>query len=88
MDSQTLVGTAAAICTTCSYFPQLRKCWQTQSAGDLSFKTFSVLAGGIALWVVYGIMRSDWVIVASNAVSLALLSGILTFKLREKHQRA
>jgi MtN3 and saliva related transmembrane protein len=87
MDTQTLVGTVAAICTTCSYFPQLRKCWQTGSSGDLSLKTFSVLAAGIALWVVYGIMRSDWVISASNAVSLALLTGILTFKLKEMHQR-
>jgi MtN3 and saliva related transmembrane protein len=83
MDWMTAIGGTAAFCTTVSYVPQLRKCWQTGHAGDLSLKMFLVLAVGVALWVVYGLMKSDWVIVAANAVSLALLSGILAFKLRE-----
>ena len=83
MGLTTVIGIFAAFCTTVSYFPQLKKCWETNSAGDLSLKMFSVLAVGIALWIVYGYLQSDWVIVLANAVSFCCLLGILYFKLRE-----
>ena len=83
MDVNTIVGSVAAFCTTVSYLPQLKKCWETGSAGDLSLKMFSILATGIALWIVYGVLQKDIVIIVANAVSLCLLAGILYFKLRE-----
>jgi MtN3 and saliva related transmembrane protein len=84
MDLTTLIGLAAAFCTTASYYPQLMKCWATGSAGDLSLKMFLTLSAGICLWVVYGILKSDLIIIIANAVSLALLMGILYFKLRDR----
>lgn len=84
MDIGTVVGLVAAACTTLSYVPQLKKCWETGSAGDLSLRMFLILATGVALWIGYGILRGDWVIIVANAVSLLLLSGILWFKLRPR----
>jgi len=78
----TLVGAAAAFCTTVSYIPQLRKCWSTGETGDLSLNMLLLLATGLGLWLVYGLMRPDAVIVMANTVSLALLGGILFFKIR------
>ncbi len=43
MDFTTLIGLLAAFCTTVSYYPQLKKCWATGSAGDLSLKMFITL---------------------------------------------
>ena len=83
MDLTTAIGSVAAFCTTVSYFPQLKKCWTTGSAGDLSFKTFAILATGVGLWAVYGFLKSDIVIIAANFISLCLLLAILWFKLRE-----
>jgi MtN3 and saliva related transmembrane protein len=83
MDFTTTIGSAAAFCTTVSYFPQLKKCWETGEAGDLSLKMFLILATGVALWAVYGILKSDVVITAANGLSLCLLLGILYFKLRQ-----
>jgi MtN3 and saliva related transmembrane protein len=83
IDITTFIGGLAAVCTTVSNFPQLQKCWQTGHAGDLSLRMFSVLAAGVALWVVYGLLKQDWVIIAANAISLVLLGGILYFKVRE-----
>jgi MtN3 and saliva related transmembrane protein len=83
MNATTLIGLMAAFCTTASYIPQLKKCWETRSAGDLSLKMFSILAAGIALWVVYGVLQGDAVIILANSVSLVLLAGILYFRLRE-----
>ena len=61
VDVVTLIGSAAAFCTTVSYFPQLRKCWKTGKAGDLSLWMFLVLASGVALWIVYGFLKTDYV---------------------------
>ena len=88
MNFTTLVGLVAAICTTASYFPQLKKCWETGSAGDLSFKMFFTLGIGVALWVVYGFLQADVVIIVANIVSFVLLMGILYFKLREHASNA
>jgi MtN3 and saliva related transmembrane protein len=79
----TLIGLVAALCTTISYIPQLKKCWDTGSTEDISLKMFLILAAGIALWVVYGVLQGDLVIILANSVSLILLGGILFFKLRE-----
>ena len=87
MDFVTAVGGVAAFCTTVSYLPQLKKCWQTGHTGDLSLRMLSILATGIATWAVYGVLKSDIVIIIANAVSLALLLGILYFKLREQRGR-
>jgi MtN3 and saliva related transmembrane protein len=84
MDLATLIGLIAAFCTTVSYYPQLKKCWETGSAGDLSLKMFLTLASGVALWAVYGFLKSDPVIILANVIGLALLGGILYFKLRER----
>jgi MtN3 and saliva related transmembrane protein len=87
MDLITAVGGVAAFCTTVSYFPQLRKCWQTGHTGDLSLWMFLVLGAGVGLWVVYGVLKTDAVIIAANSISFVLLLGILYFKLRELVQR-
>jgi MtN3 and saliva related transmembrane protein len=83
MDTTTLIGFFAAFCTSVSYFPQLKKCWETGKAGDLSFLMFGTLAVGVATWVLYGVLKRDIVIIVANAVSLCCLAGILWFKLRE-----
>jgi MtN3 and saliva related transmembrane protein len=83
MDMTTVVGSLAAHFTTASYFPQLIKCWNTGQAGDLSFKMLAILGIGVGLWVVYAFLKSDYVIVTSNTISLCLLAGILFFKVRE-----
>jgi MtN3 and saliva related transmembrane protein len=83
MNFATVIGLLAAFCTTVSYVPQLKKCWETGSADDLSLKMFSILAAGIALWIVYGVLQNDLVIIIANSVSFCLLMGILYFRLRE-----
>jgi len=84
MDLVTVIGTVAAFCTTASYAPQLKKCWVTGSAGDLSLRMLLFLATGVSLWIAYGVLKSDMLIIAANGLSLALLVAILYFKLHER----
>jgi MtN3 and saliva related transmembrane protein len=88
MTVETLVGGTAAFCTTLSYIPQLRKCWATGETGDLSLKMLLLLLCGLSLWVIYGLLRGDWVIITANSISLALLLTILGFKLRNRASEA
>jgi len=88
MDFTTIIGLLAAFCTTISYYPQLKKCWQTGSAGDLSLVMYLTLASGVALWVVYGFLKADIVIILANATSLALQLAILYFKVQEMRRKS
>jgi MtN3 and saliva related transmembrane protein len=81
-DLTTAIGTVAALFTTFSHVPQLKKCWDTGEAGDLSLMMLLALMTGLSLWVVYGVFKSDTVIILANAVALLLLAGILYFKVR------
>jgi MtN3 and saliva related transmembrane protein len=78
------VGLAAAALTSLSYLPQVRKAWPRGSTGDLSFKTLAVLATGLSLWVVYGALKSDSVIMLANVVGLSLVATLLLFKFRDR----
>ena len=42
-----------------------------------------VLTTGLLLWVGYGLLKSDWVIVAANSVGGALSASVLAFKIRD-----
>lgn len=82
LDLMTAVGALAAICTSVSYFPQVRKTWTSGETGDLSLKMLLLLCAGLALWTVYGVMRGDYVIIAANACSVMLVGSVLYVKLR------
>lgn len=72
------IGILAGICTTVAVVPQIVKAWKTKQVKDVSIGMFSVLILGIALWVVYGILQSDWPILVTNAISLGL-NGIMMY---------
>jgi hypothetical protein len=41
------------------------------------------LATGLTLWIVYDLLKGDWVIAASNGVGAALVSIVLALKIRD-----
>ena len=77
----TVVGLAAAVCTTGANLPQLKKAWTTAQTDDISMNMLLVLASGLVLWVTYGVLQKDLVIILANAISLALIGGLLCLKL-------
>jgi MtN3 and saliva related transmembrane protein len=77
------IGACAALLTSLSYIPQVRKAWPRGSTADLSLRMLVVLTAGLVLWVVYGLLKSDWVIVAANSVGATLSASVLAFKIRD-----
>ena len=77
------IGGCAALLTSLSYLPQVRKAWPRGATSDLSLQMLVVLTAGLVLWVGYGLLRSDGVIIAANSVGAALSSRVLAFKVRD-----
>ena len=81
---ETIVGAFAGTCTTLCNVPQVWKSWTTGETGDISFKMLLLLAGGLVLWMVYGTVKADAIIVSANTVSLGLVLVLLYFKTHGK----
>jgi MtN3 and saliva related transmembrane protein len=81
------VGGCAALLTSLSYIPQVQKAWPRGSTSDLSLKMLVTLTAGLVLWIGYGLLRGDWVIVAANGVGATLSASVLAFKIGDIRSR-
>jgi MtN3 and saliva related transmembrane protein len=83
MDLTEVTGLTAGIFTASSLVPQIIKTIKEKKAKEISIGMLLVLMLGVALWVVYGIMRHDFPIIVTN--SFSLLMNITTLYLRFKY---
>ena len=66
---------------TTFHWENLKKAWTTGQTDDISLKTLLLFGCGLGLWVVYGLLQKDIIIILANGVSLALLAGLVYLKL-------
>jgi MtN3 and saliva related transmembrane protein len=78
----TLLGLAAAACTTISFLPQAIKTIKTKDTRSLSLGMYAILVIGIALWAIYGIIIKDWPLIIANVITVIFSGIILAFKIR------
>lgn len=84
MQTMTLVGLAASICTGTSMLPQLIKLFKSKKADDISFAMLGILMAGLVLWVIYGTLKEDYIIIVSNGFSFLVATAILILGIRYK----
>jgi MtN3 and saliva related transmembrane protein len=77
-----IIGTVAGILVLSSFIPQLIKAYKTKKMSDVSIHLLILIASGMFLWVIYGLIRSDPVIIGTNATGFALNITLLVMKLR------
>jgi MtN3 and saliva related transmembrane protein len=77
-----VLGLIAGASTTLAFLPQVIKTWRTRSTSDISLAMFLVLVSGAALWLIYGLAKGDFPLVAAKMVAVALQGTTLWFKLR------
>lgn len=77
-----MLGFAAGALTTISFAPQAFKTWRTRRCDDLSSTMLLTFAGGVILWLVYGLALRAAPIIAANSVTLVLIVIIMGMKLR------
>jgi MtN3 and saliva related transmembrane protein len=76
MDYPQLVGIFASIGTGISLLPQFFMILKKKKSGTVSLVWLLILLAGLCLWVWYGVLKKDWIIILSNAFSVLVNCGI------------
>lgn len=88
MQAETWIGVGASVCTGIAMLPQLIKIYKEKKPADISVVMIGILMAGLVLWIWYGVKKSDWIIIISNAVSLLININIVVLNLlylKRKH---
>jgi MtN3 and saliva related transmembrane protein len=75
------IGFLAGLLTTAANVPQVWKTYRSHSGEGLSFRMLVILAGGLALWIVYGALSRSMPIIVANVAGLALVLALIAMKL-------
>jgi MtN3 and saliva related transmembrane protein len=69
--NQTTIGLVAGTITSIAAVPQVMKTLRTRHTRDISIWQPLLLAVGIALWIVYGMLIHDLPLILANIIPLA-----------------
>jgi MtN3 and saliva related transmembrane protein len=78
---ESTIGISASIFTAVASIPQLVKIINEKKADDLSAVMLVVLLTGLALWIYYGILKKDWILIFANSFSFLLNFSVLVLSL-------
>ena len=86
MELSTIIGVGASVCTSSALLPQVIKLLKEKKSENVSIGMLFILLAGLGLWIYYGILKEDYIIIVSNifAVLVNLLTLILTGKYRTR----
>lgn len=81
------LGTVAGAITALTFLPQVIKTFKEKSAKDVSLAMFIIAAVNETMWIVYGFLKADWVIILTNTVVLcfSLIMIVLKFRYTPKN---
>lgn len=88
MDKITIIGLIASIITSVSMLPQFIKILREKEAESVSIGMPLMLIAGLGIWVWYGFLRDDWIIIGANAFSVLLNTLNLIFTLKYKKKKS
>lgn len=84
MSGVDILGYAAGAITSLTFLPQVIKTWREKSAKDISLLMFLIAAINEVMWIAYGALLNNWVIILTNAIVLAMSLTMIYLKLRYK----
>ena len=85
MNTVTIVGVAASACTATSLLPQLCKVIKEKKAENVSYGMLLILFAGLGLWIYYGILKQDLIIIFANAFSFIINLLLVIFSVKYKN---
>ena len=78
------LGFIAGFLTVSSFLPQVVRTWRTKRTADLSLGMVVLLVTSASLWILYGVVRRDWPVIATNTGVVSLTGALLAAKSRYK----
>jgi MtN3 and saliva related transmembrane protein len=79
-----ILGYSAGAITSLTFLPQVIKTWKVKSAKDISLLMFVIAAVNEVMWIIYGALLDNWVIILTNVIVLSMALTMIFFKLRFK----
>jgi MtN3 and saliva related transmembrane protein len=83
-DSILIVGYAACTVTALTFLPQVIKTWKEKSAKNVSLMMFIIAATNEVLWITYGVLKNDMVIIVTNVIMIVMAFIMISLKLKYK----
>ena len=79
-----ILGYAAGAITSLTFLPQVIKTWKEKSAKDISLLMFVIAAINEVMWIAYGALLNNWVIILTNVIVLVMSLTMIYLKFRYK----
>jgi len=77
-----LVGLLAGAITSIGFLPQLARGYKTKKLEDISYFMPIVLAIGMSIWFIYGVLSDSIAVMAANAFSITCSIILILMKKR------
>ncbi|MFZ1260737.1 MAG: SemiSWEET transporter, partial [Chitinophagaceae bacterium] len=77
-----ILGYSAGAITSLTFLPQVIKTWKEKSAKDISLLMFLIAAINEVMWIWYGALLDNWVIILTNAIVLSMSLIMIWLKYR------
>jgi len=87
MSPETIIGVIASILTAISMLPQLIRILRDKRSETISYWVPVMLVVGVGLWVWYGFLKNDWIIIISNSFSVIINALILILSLKYRNRK-
>lgn len=87
IDATQVVGTLAACASVASFLPQAWKIVKTRDVKGLSPLMYLLTVSAFALWMTFGLLKSEWALIVPNALCLAAAAFILAMVLLPRRKR-
>src|SRR5258707_8612744 len=76
----TIIGTAAATCTTIAFVPQIQRILKT-GGNDVSYAMLALYLMGVSVWLAYGLVIGALALTIANGLSIVFLSTCIVLKM-------
>jgi MtN3 and saliva related transmembrane protein len=82
MTNLDILGLVATCFTTSSFVPQVITTYKTRDVSGISLPTYVIITLGLALWLLYGILKHDLPLIVANSMMVVLTFSIALMKIR------
>jgi MtN3 and saliva related transmembrane protein len=80
-----ILGYGACAVTALTFLPQVVKTWKEKSARNVSLMMFVIAFINEVMWIAYGALRNDMVIVITNVIMITMCSLMISLKLKYRN---
>lgn len=78
------IGYLAGLLGTVCWVPQAWKAWASRDTSGLSLPSNLLFLLTVSLWLLYGLLVSDWPLILANGCALMIVLTIVAAKLKYK----